>query len=86
MKSIWFEFDFIINKKRVITPKLNIHTALSVYAPTPQNGQKHSNNSSALPTNCLSVFDHFVGLALKSIYQKKYLTELYDVKVRAKDI
>ena len=31
-------------------------------APTPQNGQTHSNN---LPTKCLSVFDHFVGLTLR---------------------
>ena len=30
--------------------------------PTPQNGQTHSNN---LPTKCLSVFDHFVGLTLR---------------------
>ena len=28
-----------------------------------QNGQSHSNNSS----NCLSVFNHFVGLALKGL-------------------
>ena len=43
-------------------------------APTPQNGQTHSNNSTVakhtqtirlLPTNCLIVFDHFVGLALE---------------------
>ena len=27
---------------------------------TPQNGQTHSNN-------CLSVFDHFVGLAFKGL-------------------
>ena len=27
---------------------------------------KHSNNSSA-PTNCLRVFDHFMGLALKGL-------------------
>ena len=30
--------------------------------PISQNGQTHSNNSSA---NCLKVFDDFVGLALK---------------------
>ena len=36
-------------------------------APTLQNGQTHSNNSSALSTNCLSVFDHFVELALKCL-------------------
>ena len=31
----------------------------TLYAPTPQNGQTHSNNS--------SVFDHFVGLLLKGL-------------------
>ena len=37
--------------------------------PTPQNGQTHSRNSLAKqkPTNCLSVFDHFVWLALKGL-------------------
>ena len=36
--------------------------------PISQNGQTHSNNSSAiLPTNCLSVFDHFLGLVLKGL-------------------
>ena len=34
---------------------------LTLSAPTPQNGQTCSNNSSA---NCLSVFHHFVGLVL----------------------
>ena len=34
--------------------------------PTPQNGQTQSNNSLAF-TNSLSVFDHFVGLALKGL-------------------
>ena len=34
-----------------------------------ESGQIHSNNSLAavLPTNCLSVFDHFMGLALKGL-------------------
>ena len=32
----------------------------------PQNGQTHSNE---LPTDCLSVTDHFVGLALKGLTQ-----------------
>ena len=31
---------------------------------TPNNGQTHSNKSWA---NCLSVIDHFVGLALKEL-------------------
>ena len=34
---------------------------LTLLAPIPQNGQTHSNN---LLRNCLSAFDHFVGLAL----------------------
>ena len=37
----------------------------------PQNDQTHSNNSSAnSPTNWLSVFDDFVGLALKGLKGK----------------
>ena len=48
----------------------NVHQArnrivLTIEAPIPQNGQTHSKNPSAITTNCLSVFDHFVGLALK---------------------
>ena len=43
---------------------------LNIYAPTPQNGQTHSTNSSAVATNCLSVFDHFVELALKGLLLK----------------
>ena len=34
--------------------------------PTPQNGQRHSNDDKQL-TNCLSVFGHFVGLVLKGL-------------------
>ena len=37
---------------------------LTLKAPIPQNGQTHSNNSSAV---CFSVFDHFVELALKGL-------------------
>ena len=41
---------------------------LTLEAPIPQNGQTHSNNSSAkLPTNCLSVLGHFINLALKGL-------------------
>ena len=35
--------------------------------PTKENGQAYSNNSSTFLTNCLSMFDHFVGLALKGL-------------------
>ena len=40
---------------------------LTLLAPTPQNGQTYSNNRRLLPMNCLSVFDHFVGLAHKGL-------------------
>ena len=47
---------------------------LTLEAPIPQNGQTHSNNSSAiLPTNCLSVFDHFVKLTqIRLISDEKF--------------
>ena len=40
---------------------------LTLSAPTLQNGHTHSNNFFAKSTNFLSVFDHFVGLALKGL-------------------
>ena len=43
--------------------------------PAPQNGQTHSNNSSAF-ANCLSMFDHFVGLALKRLRKNHTLISL----------
>ena len=58
----WLTFPFHKVKK----------TSLTLYAPILQNGQTHLNISSEmlhfiLPTNCLSVFDHFVGLVLKGL-------------------
>ena len=43
---------------------LPVAVSLTFKAPTSQSGQIHSNNS---PTNCLSLFDHFVGLVLKEL-------------------
>ena len=45
---------------------------LTLQAPTSQNRQTHSNsllltNCLSVPTNCLSVFDHFVGLVPKGL-------------------
>ena len=50
------------------------HSILTLQAPTPEDGQTHSNNSSAneQPTKCLSMFDHFGGLAVKGL--SKFLT------------
>ena len=38
---------------------------LNLLAPTPQNGQTRSNNSSAFADELLSFLTNFVGLALK---------------------
>ena len=48
-------------------------------APTPQNGQIHSNNLSVsnLPANCLSVFDHFVKMARKGLSISKSFKIFY---------
>ena len=49
---------------------------LTLSAPTPQNSQTHSNNSSA---NCSSVFDHFLELTLKGLKRygiRKIFTEI----------
>ena len=40
--------------------------SLTLYAPTPQNSQTHSNNSLAFADE-LCESDHFVGLALKGL-------------------
>ena len=40
---------------------------LTLLAPISQNGQTHSNNSSAIWRRIVWVFDHFVGLALKGL-------------------
>ena len=39
---------------------------LTIKVPTTQNGQTHSVCRKQL-TNCLSLFDHFVGLVLKGL-------------------
>ena len=49
--------------------------ALTLQAPIPQNGQTYSNKSS--PTNCLSVFDHIVGLALKGLTHFRPMYHFY---------
>ena len=38
---------------------------LTLYAPTPQSGQATQTICLQQTMNCLSVFDHFVGLRLK---------------------
>ena len=49
-----------------VTTNVN-EVILTLKEPTLQNGQTHSNNSSAIADECLSVFDPFVGLALNGV-------------------
>ena len=55
---------------------------LTLYTPTKQNGQTHSNNSSTVADK-LSELDHFVGLALKGLTLNRSvfrtLSNIYDV-------
>ena len=53
---------------------------LTLEESTPQNGQTHWSNS-PLPTNCLSVFDHFMWLALKGLILGNF-TEYETVKTK----
>ena len=48
---------------------------LTLYAPTQQNSQTHSNNSLAT-ANELSVFSHFVRLGLKGLIVDYYSTAM----------
>ena len=51
-------------KKMLTSENVVFQSSLTLWELISQNGQTHSNNSSA---NCLSVFDHFVGLAFKGL-------------------
>ena len=51
--------------------KFCFHETLTLQARTPQNGHTWTIRR-LLPTNCLSVFDDFVGLALKGLKTFKY--------------
>ena len=46
----------------------NLPVEVNLLSAIPQKGQTHPKKFVAkLPTNCLNVFDHFVGLALKEL-------------------
>ena len=52
---------------------LFVRVFLTLLVLTPQKGQIHSNNAAAKADEFLSVFDHFVGLALKVLFTKSHL-------------
>ena len=59
--------DFLVDTIRyIICAYFHLSICLTFEAPTPQNGQTHSIRWQQ-PTNCLSVFDHFVGMVLKGL-------------------
>ena len=49
---------------------------LTIEAPIPQNGQTLKQFVGDLPMNCLSVFNHFVKLALKEICDQAKIDEI----------
>ena len=62
-KSMYLLLFYFVTFAAVFWPKI-----LTLYAPTLQNGVKHTKTiCRLLPTKCLSVFDHFVGLLLKGL-------------------
>ena len=73
----WLSYDVLSHLSFVLSHHvLPIYLVFSIASriifikktPTPQNGQTHSNSSSAVCRQfSLSVFDHFVGLALKRL-------------------
>ena len=50
---------------------------LTLYAPTPQNGQTHSNS---LPAKTDELFDHFEGLALEGLRLTYFSLVLHFIK------
>ena len=64
----YYFMKLFLKMGRATNMSVSVEWILTRYTPTLQNGQTHSNNSSAIwAKNCLSVFDHFVGLALKGL-------------------
>ena len=61
----------------VFSSKNQKYIPLTVLPPISQNGQTLKQFVGNLPTNCLSVFDHFVGLARKGFFSFKTLRKLY---------
>ena len=72
--NYWFSAELQTEMLQELTylKRLKISLLLILYTPISQNSQTHSNKFSKLPTNCLNVFGHFVGLALKGL-KKSYV-------------
>ena len=66
--------------------KLYFAWLITLKAPTPQNDQTHSNNSSATADKFLSVFDHFVTLALKGLMYNQWTLLFEETMFRSQDI
>ena len=62
-KNLAKYFQFIISSKQLINPLPNLNNKKLLLRKKLNN----RNNKRKLPTNCLSVFDHFVKLVLKGL-------------------
>ena len=85
-KQTWCQSRFMWYKQKFKNKK--IKTLVAAINPLSANFTKWSNTLKQfvgkLPTNCLSVFDHFVGLALKGLTTIKYWIGWKSIKRRTK--
>ena len=77
----FFIASFVYNSQQKDMIKFQEWILLDIYlltlsAPTSQNDQTHSNNSSL----CLRVFDHFVGLAFKGL-RSRLIFKIYMINI-----
>ena len=72
---LWYHYHTLDNgklKNQYVLHNLQFtlfHTLVTLYAPTPQNGQTYSNNFSAITHKFFGCVWHFVGLTLKGLSQ-----------------
>ena len=66
--ELWFLVEKIFRGPKLsILVVWNTESSFNPLNTNPTKFQTHSKNLSSTATNCLSVFDHFVGLVLKEL-------------------
>ena len=68
--TVFYDLGFMTISALQTYQSMNLNTLnqwLTILVPTQQIGQTHSKIRRLLSTNVLSVFDHFVGFALKGL-------------------
>ena len=61
------EIFCFISLRSKYSPQIRLQDSSTHYMPTPKMVKHTQTICRLLPTNCLSVFDHFVGLTLKGL-------------------